>query len=224
MIKKLLLIVFMLLVAFSGYVIIVNRNSENMNIRQKILKAVYPVLMQVNKLMGNQKSKNSDAHIIPSIPFHSLQAVDNKGEDFSFESLRGKKVLLVNTASACGYTKQYDDLQELSERFKDKLVVIGFPANDFKQQEQASDEEIAEFCRLNFGVTFPLMKKSSVIRGADQNTVFHWLSDSTLNGWNHKQPSWNFCKYLVNEKGVLTNFFNTSVPPLSDEVIAAIKN
>ena len=223
MIKKLLLIIFMLLIAFSGYVIIVNRNSENMNIRQKVLKAVYPLLMQVNKWMGNQKSKNSDAHIIPPVLFYSLKMVNNKGEDFSFESLKGKKVLLVNTASACGYTKQYDDLQELSERFKDKLVVIGFPANDFKQQEQASDEEIAEFCRLNFGVTFPLMKKSSVIRGADQNTVFHWLSDSTLNGWNYKQPSWNFCKYLVNEKGVLTNFFNTSVPPLSDEVIEAIK-
>ncbi len=223
MVKNLLLIFFMLLIAFSGYVFIVNRNSKDMNIRQLVLKAIYPLVMQMDKLMGKQKIKSSDGENIPPVSFYSLKTITNKGEDFSFESLRGKKVLLVNTASECGYTGQFDDLQKLHEQFKDKLVVIGFPANDFKQQEKGSDQEIAEFCRLNFGVSFPLMKKSSVIRGANQNNVFHWLSDSTLNGWNYKQPSWNFCKYLVNEKGVLTNFFSTSVSPFSEEVLDAIK-
>lgn len=218
-----MIIFFMLLIAIIGFVIIVNRNSKDMTIRQRVLKAIYPLVMQIDKLKGNQKVKKSDANIVPPVSFYSLKTITNTGEEFSFESLKGKKVLLVNTASACGYTEQYDDLQKLHEEFKGQLVIIGFPANDFKKQETGSDEEIAAFCRLNFGVTFPLMKKSSVIRGADQNNVFHWLSDSSLNGWNYKQPSWNFCKYLVNEEGVLTNFFSTSVPPFSDEVIAAIK-
>ena len=95
----------------------------------------------------------------------------NNGTIFDFSSLKGKKVMLVNTASDCGYTDQYEALQKLSEEYKDKLIVIGFPANDFKQQEKGSDEEIAQFCKLNFGVTFPLMKKTVVIKTAEQNEV-----------------------------------------------------
>ncbi len=223
MVKKMMLLLFMIVVVFSGYVMILNRNSKDMNLQQKLLKATYPFLMGFNKLTGNQKIKTNEGDKAAPVSFYSLNTVTNKGDELSFESFRGKKVLLVNTASACGYTGQYDDLQKLHEQFKDQLVVIGFPANDFKEQEKGSDEEIAEFCRVNFGVSFPLMKKSTVVRGRDQNAVFKWLSDSTLNGWNNKQPSWNFCKYLVNEKGELTNFFSTSVPPLSNEIISAIK-
>ena len=137
--------------------------------------------------------------------------------------MKGKKVLLVNTASNCGYTSQYSELQELYEKYKGKLEIIGFPANDFKEQEKGSDEEIAQFCKVNFGVSFPLMKKSVVIKSTDQNPVFKWLSDSTQNGWNQKEPSWNFSKYLVDEKGVLTNYFDPSVSPLSEEVIKSIE-
>ena len=138
------------------------------------------------------------------------------------QHLKGKKVMLVNTASDCGYTDQYDDLQKLYEEYKDKLVVIGFPANDFKEQEKGTDEEIAQFCKLNFGVTFPLMKKSSVIKGPQQNEVFKWLTDSAKNGWNNKPPSWNFSKYIVNEEGVLTNYFGSSISPMSKDVLKAI--
>jgi len=130
--------------------------------------------------------------------------------------------LLVNTASDCGYTNQYDDLQKLYEENKDKLVIIGFPANDFKEQEKGSDEEIAQFCKLNFGVSFPLMKKSTVIKSPQQNTIFQWLTDSTKNGWNNKPPRWNFTKYLVNEEGMLTDYFGSSIPPMSKDVIDAI--
>jgi glutathione peroxidase len=129
----------------------------------------------------------------------------------------------VNTASDCGYTDQYDDLQKLYEENKDKLLILGFPANDFKEQEKGTDEEIARFCKLNYGVAFPLMKKSSVIKRPGQNVVFKWLTDSTQNGWNTKPPSWNFAKYLVNEQGMLTNYFGSSVSPLSNEVLEAIK-
>jgi len=132
-------------------------------------------------------------------------------------------VLLVNTASDCGYTNQYDDLQKLYKQFEQKLVIIGFPANDFKEQEKGDDEAIAEFCKLNFGVTFPLAKKSSVVRSAQQNEVFRWLTDKMKNGFTSKQPSWNFSKYLVDEDGVLTHYFDPSVSPLSKEVIAAIE-
>lgn len=136
---------------------------------------------------------------------------------------KGKKILFVNTASDCGYTDQYDALQKLYEDNKDKLMIIGFPANDFKEQEKGTDEEIAQFCKINYGVTFPLVKKTSVIPGHDQHPVFQWLSDKTKNGWTNKKPSWNFSKYLVNEDGILTNYFDPSISPTSREVVAAIK-
>lgn len=131
--------------------------------------------------------------------------------------------MLVNTASDRGYTGQYDDLQKLSEQYKDKLLVLGFPANDFKEQEKGSNEEIAEFCRINFGVSFPLMKKSSVVKGADQNKVFEWLTNKNKNGWSNQQPSWNFCKYLVDEEGRLTNYFASTIEPLSADITSVLK-
>lgn len=163
------------------------------------------------------------ANAEPVASFHSLSAMLNNGETLSFEKLKGKKVLLVNTASHCGYTNQYSELQQLYEEQKERLVIIAFPANDFKEQEKASDEEIANFCKINYGVTFPLAKKSTVIKSADQNEVFKWLTDKTRNGWNDKEPSWNFSKYLVNEEGVLTNYFDPSISPLSPEITDAIK-
>ena len=159
---------------------------------------------------------------MPAVSFYSLKDTTIDGTAFDFEKLKGKKIMLVNTASDCGYTGQYDDLQKLSEQYKDKLTVIGFPANDFKDQEKGSDEEIASFCRKNFGVSFPLMKKSSVIKGANQNKIFEWLTNSTKNGWNNQQPSWNFCKYIVDEEGKLTNFFGSTIEPLGVEVKAAL--
>ena len=159
---------------------------------------------------------------MPSVSFYSLKDTAIDGSVFDFEQLKGKKIMLVNTASDCGYTGQYDDLQKLSETYKGKLVVIGFPANDFKEQEKGTDEEIAAFCKLNFGVSFPLMKKSSVIKGTDQNKVFEWLTDPKKNGWNKQWPSWNFCKYIVDEQGMLTNYFGSTIEPLGKEITEAL--
>ncbi|MFZ1263205.1 MAG: glutathione peroxidase [Chitinophagaceae bacterium] len=220
--KRFIIGLFILITAFAVYVELANRNSKNMTYRQKMLKAVYPALMWFTKLTGKNTKELSNKDVIPPVSFYTLQGVLNNGDTVLFNSFRDKKVLLVNTASDCGYTNQYEDLQKLSEQYKDKLVVIGFPANDFKEQEKRADKDIAEFCKLNFGVTFPLMQKSIVIKSAQQNPVFQWLSDSTKNGWNKRYPSWNFSKYLVNEKGVLTNYFGSSVSPLSKEVVAAI--
>ena len=220
--KRILLVIFILLVAFAGYVMYANRNSKNMTLRQKILKAIYPAFMWWTNLRGKNITHLQNEQQQPPVSFYSLKGTLNNGSPFDFASLKGKKVMLVNTASNCGYTEQYEALEKLYEANKDKLIIIGFPANDFKQQEQGSDEEIAQFCKLNFSVSFPLMKKSIVKKGTDQNGIFQWLTDSTLNGWNNKQPSWNFCKYVVNEQGMLTNYFGSSVSPSGKEIKKAI--
>lgn len=192
-----------------------------MSFRQIILKAFYPLLMLAGRL---KRSSSVNKELIPPpFSFYNLQTTLNNGSILSFESLKGKKVLLVNTASNCGYTQQYAELQKLYERFQGNLVVIGFPANDFKQQEKGEDEAIAQFCQANFGVTFPLAKKSPVVKSAEQNPVFEWLCHKNKNGWNDQQPAWNFSKYLVNESGILTHYFDASVSPLSKEVIDATK-
>lgn len=207
--------------AFAAYVEIVNRNSKHMTYRQKVLKAIYPVWMWWTKLTG-KNTKELSGNTQPAVSFYSLKSVLNNGDTLDFNTLNGKKVMLVNTASNCGYTNQYADLEKLSDQYKEKLVVIAFPANDFKEQEKGSDAEIAEFCKLNYGITFPLMKKAVVVASPEQHPVFRWLTDPKQNGWNSTMPSWNFTKYLVDENGVLVNYFGPSVSPLNGEVEAAI--
>ena len=220
--KRLLFVLLILIITFFTYVEIANSNSKNMTYRQKVLKAAYPALMWWTKLTG-KNTKALSGTKAPPVSFYTQKGILINGDTIDFSSLKGKKVLLVNTASDCGYTKQYDDLQKLSEEYKDKLIVLGFPANDFKEQEKGTDKEIAEFCKANFGVTFPLMQKSSVIKSSQQNTIFQWLTEPFKNGWNDKAPTWNFSKYLVNEKGILTNYFDPSVSPLSESVKQAIE-
>src|SRR5205814_5549488 len=196
-----------------------------MTLRQTVLKHIYPFWMLYNRVL-KKKSRvlKNERNVQPLQSFYTLSVYLNNGKKFPFASLKGKKVLLVNTASDCGYTTQYGELQKLHEKFNDKLVVIGFPANDFKEQEKENDEEIAQFCKMNFGVTFPLAKKNSVKKGKDQQAVFQWLTDKSRNGWNDKQPSWNFSKYLVDEQGILTNYFDPAVSPRSEQVIKEVGN
>lgn len=220
--KRFLVIVFIFLAAFAAYVLYVNRNSKNMTVRQKVLKAIYPAFMWWTNMRGKNATKLSHEHQQPLVSFYSLKGALNNGSTLDLASLKGKKVMLVNTASDCGYTRQYESLEKLYESDKDNLVIIGFPANDFKEQEKGSDEEIAKFCKVNFGVSFPLMKKSVVIKGAAQNEIFQWLTDSTKNGWNNQPPSWNFCKYIINEQGELTHFFGSAISPNSKEIRNAL--
>jgi glutathione peroxidase len=173
--KRFLIVITILFIAFFTYVELVNRNSIHMTYRQKILKAVYPAFMWFTKLT-NSNSKIRSAKLDPPVSFYDLSGLLINGEKLDFNSLRGKKILIVNTASDCGYTNQYDDLQKLSESYKDKLFVLGFPANDFKEQEKGSNDAIANFCRLNYGVKFPLMQKSIVVKKAGQDPVFEWLT------------------------------------------------
>jgi glutathione peroxidase len=200
---------------------IVNKDSTNMTIRQKILKATYPLMMWAAKKTGENTLALADSKP-PITSLYTLKVALNNQSQLDLNTLRGKKIMLVNTASDCGYTGQYEGLEKLYQQHNDKLVIIGFPANDFKEQEQLDDAQIASFCKLNYGVTFPLALKSIVVKQAGQNEIFQWLTDRNKNGWNDQAPSWNFCKYLVDENGTLTHFFASSVEPLSPEVVTAV--
>lgn len=150
----------------------------------------------------------------------SIKSLDGK-QTINFSQFKGKKVLCVNTASECGYTPQYEGLQKLQEKFKDKLVVIGFPCNQFGGQEPGNNEEIATFCKKNYGVTFTLTEKIDV-KGKNQHPVYQWLCQKTNNGVGDYEVKWNFNKFLINEKGELVNYFPSSVKPQSAELEAAI--
>ena len=157
----------------------------------------------------------------PHASIYNLSVEGIDGKKIPFSQFKGKKMLLVNTASECGFTPQYKPLQQLHEQYGDRLVVIGFPSNDFGEQEPGDESEIASFCERNYGVTFPLTKKIDVI-GEHQHPVFQWLSRKELNGWNDKAPNWNFCKYLVDENGSLLAIFSKKVEPMSVDITSMI--
>ncbi len=203
-----------LIVVFILVVFIENRNSKNMTFRQKILKTFYPFLMKIG---SSNKTILSNAQTEAPVSFYTLEATSILGDSFHFEQLKGKKVLIVNTASDCGYTPQYEELQQLYEKHKDQLEILAFPSNDYKQQEKGKNEDIAVFCKKNYGVSFPLMGKTVTKKTTNQYSVYQWLTDPAKNGWNKKAPKWNFSKYLINEKGQLTHYFDPSVSP-SDEI------
>jgi len=217
--KGMLLLIFLLV----AYILYANRSSTNMTTRQKITKAFYPALMWVTKLAGVNAASIKNKSATPTTPLYTLQASAIDGTVFDFGSLKGSAIMIVNTASDCGYTEQYAGLEKLYQQYNRKLIIIAFPANDFKEQEKGNDHNIAAFCKENYGVTFPIMSKSVVIKTAGQNVVFKWLTDPAQNGWNSKAPSWNFSKYLINSKGQLTHYFDPGISPLSNEIIQAVE-
>jgi len=195
-----------------------------MNFKQKLLKKLYPVIMKLSKSAdGKGKLLSNENGAKPINSIHQLKVKQNDGKDLDLSQYKGKKILLVNTASNCGYTGQFEELQQLHEKLQDKIAIVGFPANDFKEQEKGSDRQISEFCKVNYGVTFPLSKKSSVVKGENQNLIYQWLTDPKQNGWNKHQPDWNFSKYLIDEEGVLTNYFGPAVSPLDEEVVKELE-
>ena len=151
--------------------------------------------------------------------FKVKSLVGNKTVDLS--QYKGKKVVILNVASKCGYTKQYADWEKFNKEHGDKVVVLGFPSNNFGGQEPGTSEEIATFCSATYGVTFPMFEKVEV-KGEAKAPLYKWLSSKDLNGWNDKEPSWNFCKYVVDEKGKLTNFFASKILPTDPEFLKAV--
>jgi len=140
------------------------------------------------------------------------------GNEIDFSSYKGKKILIVNTASECGYTPQYADLQKLYDQYKDKLVIVGFPANNFGGQEPGSNTEIASFCKKNYGVTFPMAEKVSV-KGDDIHPIFKYLEEEAKKlGTQEPVVKWNFTKFLIDENGKLVKVFPSKVKPMSEEI------
>lgn len=192
-----------------------------MSIRQQFLKIIYPVLIFLSKLSKKQVLKNLK-NTEPLVSFYELSVQLNNGEMLNFSEFKGYKVLLVNTASDCGYTAQYAELEELYRQNKQRLKIVAFPSNNFKQQEKGTDSDVALFCKKNYGISFFLSQKTNVV-GNDKNDVFEWLSDKNKNGWCSQQPQWNFSKYLVNEQGVLVAYFATQTSPKSDEFLSFLE-
>ena len=194
-----------------------------MNLKQKILKAFYPLLMKWQRATGRQKIRYNQHEVHPAAPVYDLTVQLNNGTVLPLEKLRGKKILLVNTASNCGYTAQYAELQKLYEQAGGSLEIIALPSNDFKQQEKDDDTRIGQFCTLNFGIRFPLAKKIHVRKGPAQDPLYRWLSSKELNGWNDRDPAWNFSKFLISENGMLTHIFDPAIAPLGKEMKAALE-
>ncbi len=192
-------------------------------LKQKFLRIAYPIIRKLGKKGKSGTMLINKNKTAPSTSFFDLKADLNNGKTIDFSDLKGKKVLLVNTASNCGFTGQYAELQSLYEQSKDSLEIIAFPANDFAEQEKSNDNEIAQFCQLNYGVTFPVALKGVVLKNSKQQQVFKWLSDKNLNGWNGHAPDWNFSKYLIDEEGTLTHYFGPSISPLEDTFVETLK-
>jgi glutathione peroxidase len=150
---------------------------------------------------------------------YTFKVEDLEGNEFDFASLKGKKIMVVNTASKCGLTPQYKDLQALYDEYKDKgLVIIGFPANDFMKQEPGTNEEIGAFCQKNYGVTFPMMSKISV-KGKEMHPLYQFLTQKAQNGLQDSDVEWNFQKYLLNENGELEKVISPRTSPKDKEII-----
>lgn len=166
----------------------------------------------LSKKTKPQKSKTS---------FYDLQATDIHGKQVLMSKFKGKTILIVNTASKCGYAGQLEELEKLYQKFKNDLVILGFPTNDFWGQEPSSNKEIAQACSRK-KVTFPMFEKTTT-KGSAISTIYDWLTDKNKNGWNSKKPGWNFNKYLIDKQGNLVAHFGASTSPKSNKIKKLIK-
>jgi len=188
------------------------------------MKSSFLIIFSCFMLMSCQnqaqtKKENTGTQTTMKQSIYTFKVEDLEGKEFDFASLKGKKIMVVNTASKCGLTPQYKDLQALYEEYKDKgLVIIGFPANDFMKQEPGTNEEIGAFCEKNYGVTFPMMSKISV-KGKEMHPLYQFLTQKSKNGLQDSEVEWNFQKYLLNEKGELEKVISPTTSPKDQEIL-----
>lgn len=200
-----------------------SKTQGNMSTRQNILKSFYPALTGITRFFGvNSRVLLPEEKTSPVVPVYEIPFETISGETSSLAAYKGKKIIIVNTASDCGYTGQYEELQQLFAQTKGEIIIVGFPANDFKEQEKGSNAEIASFCKKNYGVEFPIAMKTSVVKGKEQHPLFEWLSDPQKNGWNKEAPAWNFSKYIINEEGKLIGYFDPGVSPLGKDFLKVL--
>ena len=168
-------------------------------------------------------TSNSNLSYDPKLSIHSFKCEDINGQSYDLAQLKGKKVLVVNTASKCGLTPQYEELERLYDEFKDQnFVIVGFPANNFMGQEPGSNENIAAFCQKNYGVSFPMMSKISV-KGKDMHPIYQFLTQKAKNGLEDNQVQWNFQKYLLDEEGFLVKVISPQTSPMDASIVDWIK-
>tara|TARA_B100000131_G_C18089681_1_gene601661 strand:- start:465 stop:1019 length:555 start_codon:yes stop_codon:yes gene_type:complete len=170
---------------------------------KKMSKVVYLVYILFVCILDADVKENS---------IYSLGANLIDGTYINMSEYKGKKILIVNVASRCGYTYQYEGLQSLYKKYNHELVILGFPSNQFLWQEPATNSEIQKFCKINYDVSFPMFEKIKV-RGKNKHSIYMWLANSDLNGWNNKEPNWNFYKYLIDESGRLIKVFDQTIEP-----------
>lgn len=171
------------------------------------------IMMAVLAFFGN--SLHAQKKVSSSI--YDIKIKDVSGKDVNLNQFKGKKILFVNVASKCGFTKQYKGLQELYSKYKDKLVVIGLPCNQFGGQEPGTEKEIQSFCTLNYGVEFPITEKIEV-KGDNQHPIYAWLTDKSKNGVKNSSVKWNFQKYLVDENGNFIDYWYSMTKPMSSKI------
>jgi len=175
--------------------------------------------IKFNSASADQQAAQQVAVQQKSIYDFKVEALD--GSTIDFAAFKGKKILVVNTASKCGYTPQYEELEKLYEKYKDRLVVVGFPANNFLSQEPGSNSDIKEFCTKNYGVTFPMAAKISV-KGDDTAPIYKWLCNKSENGVLDATIKWNFNKFLIDENGTILNWYPSKVTPMSEEITSKL--
>ena len=188
------------------------------------IKLFFAMLLSlITGLFADKKeAATAPKNAAPSSSIYAFKMKALTGADvIDFNKYKGKKIVILNVASKCGYTPQYADWQKFHEKYGDKVAVLGFPANNFGSQEPGTEGEIATFCTKNYGVTFQMFSKVDV-SGANQSPLYKWLSDKSANGWNDRVPTWNFCKYVISEDGRLTNFFASGVKPTDPEFLKAV--
>ena len=194
---------------------------------KKIVIMAYGALLLFscqNQAQTNKTKTPKTDKVMTKETIYQFKVEDLSGNSFDFASLKGKKVMIVNTASKCGLTPQYKDLEAIYKEYKDKgFVIVGFPANNFASQEPGTNEEIGAFCQQNYGVTFPMMDKVSV-KGDDMCEVYKFLTQKSKNGLQDSEVEWNFQKYLINEKGELVKVIKPKTSPTDPEVINWIKS
>lgn len=183
----------------------------------------YSLLMFFSSCFGGSTKSNPSADskdvklTTAKESFYGIKVNALDGKAYDLAQLKGKKILIVNTASECGFTPQYEDLEALHKKHGDKVVILAFPCNDFGGQEPGSEEAIQQFCSTKFHTTFQLMEKVNIKQ--DTDAIYQWLTDPAKNGWNDKAPTWNFCKYLIDENGVLLKYYPSSVKPMSSDIV-----
>lgn len=169
---------------------------------------------------NNISSSTNNNSMVSSIFDFKMRTID--GQEVTLSEFKGKKIVILNVASECGYTPQYTDWEKFYKEHKEQVVVLGFPCNQFLGQEPGENAAIKSFCEKNYGVTFPIFEKINV-KGSKKSPLYAWLSDKMQNGWCEQEPSWNFCKYLINEKGELVDFFASKIKPEDEAFKTALK-